>query len=83
MDRESFERKLSEWLDNPQCDKLRAMLDRAVAQTPRLCRVRADWQRLSDALKSTAIAPDGVEWQRLRRRILKAVLERDDDSNSA
>ena len=75
MEREDFERKLSEWLDRPQCDKLRAMIDRAVAQSPRLRPIRADWQRLNDLVKSSAVAPDGVEWQRLRQSILKAVLD--------
>lgn len=75
MEREDFERKLSEWLDRPQCDKLRAMIDRAVAQSPRLRPIRADWQRLNDLVKSSAVAPDCVEWQRLRQSILKAVLD--------
>ena len=48
MEREDFEQKLSEWLDRPHCDKLRAMIDRAVAQTPRLRPIRADWQRLPE-----------------------------------
>ena len=74
MEREDFERKLREWLDRPHCDKLRAMIDRAVAQTPRLRPIRADWQRLNDLVKSTGHTPDGVEWQRLRQSILQAVL---------
>lgn len=80
MEREDFEQKLSEWLDRPHCDKLRAMIDRAVAQTPRLRPIRADWQRLNDFVKSTGGAPDGVEWQRLRKSILKAVLASDEGS---
>ncbi len=78
MEREDFEQKLSEWLDRPHCDKLRAMIDRAVAQTPRLRPIRAEWQRLNDFVKSTRDAPAGVEWQRLRESILEAVLASDD-----
>ena len=78
MEREDFERKLSEWLDRPHCDKLRAMIDRAVAQTPRLRPIRAEWQRLNDFVKSTGDAPAGVEWRRLRKSILKAVMASND-----
>ncbi len=78
MEREDFEQKLSEWLDLPHCDKLRAMIDRAVAQTPRLRPIRADWQRLNDFVKSTGDAPTGVQWQRLRKSILEAVLASND-----
>ena len=80
MERDDFERKLSEWLDKPQCDKLRAMIDRAVAQSPRLRPLRADWQRLNDLVKSSGAAPEGVEWQRLRQSILEAVLDADEGS---
>ena len=78
MEHDDFERKLSEWLDRPRCDKLRAMIDRAVAQSPRLRPIRADWQRLNNVLKASGGAPKGVAWRALRERILKAVLDADE-----
>lgn len=69
MDRETFERLVSEWLDEPERDELQAAIEAAVAETPTLCRLRDEWLRLDRLVRRGLPAVEGVDWPRLRRRI--------------
>jgi hypothetical protein len=75
MNREQLEASLSAWLDEPGRANLRAELDRLIRDTPALGALRADWERLTELLRSSGECPRGrVEWNQLRQQILTAVL---------
>ena len=69
MDRETFEQLLSQWLDHPQDDELRAAVEAAVAQSPELDQLKNEWARLDQLLRSYRAGIDRVDWPRFRHRI--------------
>jgi hypothetical protein len=75
VNREEFEQLVSRWLDEPQREDLKAAVERAVAGSDELARLRDQWQRLGELIRAAALEPAGVDWQRLRRRILSALRE--------
>ncbi len=75
MNREEFEQLVSRWLDEPQREDLKAAVERAVAGSAELTRLRDQWRRLDELIRAAAVEPAGVDWPRLRRRILSALCE--------
>ena len=69
MDRESFEQLVSQWLDHPEDDELRAAVESATAASPALDRLKHEWIRLDRLVRSAAPGVDRVDWPRLRQRI--------------
>lgn len=69
MDRETFEQLVSEWLDEPQRDDLRARIEAALAETPALASIRDQWQRLDQIVRSAFPGGGRVDWSHFRRRV--------------
>jgi hypothetical protein len=69
MDRESFEQLVSQWLDHPQDDKLRAAVE-AAARSPELDRLKNDWVRLDQLVRGSAGGVDRVDWPRFLQRVI-------------
>jgi hypothetical protein len=69
MNRETFEQLLSEWLDEPERDDLRARVEAALAETPALASIRDQWQRLDQLVRSAFPGGGRVDWSHFRRRV--------------
>lgn len=68
MERERFEKLLSDWLDEPSDPGLSELMT-ATAATPELAEARERAQRLDALLKAAPAALDRVNWRALRARI--------------
>lgn len=73
MDRETFEQLVSEWLDSPSREELRARIDAALADDPTLAESFAPWQRLDSVFRENLPQTPGIAWPELARRISRAV----------
>ena len=51
MDREAFEQLISEWLDEPQRDDLRVLLEQALADNPAWRDLRREYTQLDRLIK--------------------------------
>ncbi|MBU0618383.1 MAG: hypothetical protein KKI02_11750 [Planctomycetes bacterium] len=69
MDRETFEQLLSQWLDHPHDDELRAAVEAAAAESPELDQLKKEWARLDQLLRCDRAGIDRVDWPRFRQRI--------------
>jgi hypothetical protein len=69
MDRERFEQLVSEWLDEPGREDLRARIEAAAADSPELARLRGEWLRLDRLVRTVPTGADQVDWPRLRQAI--------------
>jgi hypothetical protein len=81
MNRETLEQLVSEWLDRPERDDLRAAVEAAVAESPALESVKDEWLRLDRLVRGASPGVAGVDWSRLREHI-GAALERANDGAS-
>ncbi len=76
MSREDIDAGLSDWLDEPERAELRAEVERLIRESPELGLLRADWERLTELLRTSGQCPGGeVEWDRLRERILRTSVD--------
>jgi hypothetical protein len=73
MQRDAFEQLISDWLDEPQREDLRAQVVAAVQDQPELRDVLGEWRGLEPLLREHAPAPTGVDWERFAGRITSAV----------
>ena len=69
MDQETFEQLVSESLDQPERDDLRAAIEAAVVQSPAWSHLRDQWLRLDRLLRDAYPRVAGIDWSRLQRRI--------------
>jgi hypothetical protein len=70
-EREAFEQLVSEWLDQRGREDLRAQVESAVAQSPGLARVKDEWLHLDRLVRNACPSIPGVDWPRLRQRIIE------------
>jgi hypothetical protein len=73
VNRERFEQLVSQWLDQPDDDELRARIEAAVASSPGFGRLKGEWIALDHLVRqatSTAVAAD---WARLREHIARGL----------
>lgn len=75
MERETFEQLLSDWLDEPQRDELRARVDAAAADSDERGALRAAWERLDGLIRAAPDVTRLVYWPRMRERFLGAVAD--------
>ena len=73
MTREAFEQLVDAWLAEPQRADLKAQLDAAVRAEPQWAALLDEWQRFDQLWQRGSAAPEGVNWGRLKTRILTAV----------
>ncbi len=73
MNREAFEKLVSEWLDKPERDGLRAAVDAAATASPELGRLKDEWVRLDQLIRGLSSGVDHVDWSRFRQHIGNAV----------
>jgi len=69
MNREDFEQLVSAWLDEPGRADLRALIDTAVRENPRLAAVLDEWRRLGGLLRRDARELDNIDWSEQQARI--------------
>jgi hypothetical protein len=69
MDREDFEQLVSQWLDQPQDEQLRAAIDAAAVDSPELERLRDEWIRLDQLVRGGADDVERVNWAGFQKRI--------------
>lgn len=81
MNRQAFEQLVSEWLDRPAQDDLRARIEAAVRADPALARLMGEWLHLNRLIRGGLPGPHGVEWDRFRAR-LATLLERSLDEST-
>ena len=84
MDREAFEQLVSEWLDQPQRDDLRVLLEQALADNPAWVGLRREYTQLDRLIKQATSKMPAVDWPLLKRRIMaeltRAVVSHSDDA---
>jgi hypothetical protein len=73
MTREAFEQLVDAWLAEPERTDLRAQIDAALRAEPQWATLLDEWQRFDQALRRGLSAPEGVDWERLKARILSAM----------
>ncbi|MBW7904399.1 MAG: hypothetical protein LC135_12300 [Phycisphaerae bacterium] len=78
MNRETFEQLVSQWLDNPADDHLRRRVEQAISDSPELLSDRRHAELIEQALHAArAKGPAGVDWRRLRSRIMSQLRHAD------
>jgi hypothetical protein len=81
MKHQAFEQLVSEWLDRPAQDDLRASVEAALRADPALARLMSEWLHLNELIRRGLPGPDGVEWDRFKAH-LAAQLERSPDESA-
>lgn len=72
MNRDDFEKTVSDWLDNPGSETLRRQIAAALEQDPGLQQVLDEWQRFDRLVRSSPPTPIGVDWEKMARRMRTA-----------
>lgn len=73
MNREDFEKLLSDALDEPAREDLRKAIDAAALANPSLRSTRDEWSKL-DRLTRRATTLAGVNWPRFRAHVVQAIV---------
>lgn len=73
MYREAFKQLVSEWLDQPDRDDLRARIDAAADASAELAELRDEWLRLHRLVREGRPPVESVDWQRFRARTMADV----------
>lgn len=81
MKHQAFEQLVSEWLDRPARDVLRARIEAALHADPSLARLMSEWLRLNELIRRGLPGPDGVQWDQFKGRVA-ALLERSSDDSA-
>jgi len=74
MNRDAFEQLVNAWLAEPDCADLRERVDAAIQAEPELARLLDDWRRFDQLLRRGCPPPRGVDWPRLKARVLAAAV---------
>jgi hypothetical protein len=72
MTRDAFEQLVDAWLAEPQRADLKAQIDAAVRAEPEWAPLLEEWRRFDQLLRRGCAAPQGVDWPRLKARVLAA-----------
>ncbi|MFH1747627.1 MAG: hypothetical protein ABIG44_11345 [Planctomycetota bacterium] len=73
MNREDFEKLVSDWLDEPHSIELRTRLDSALASDSRLAQLRDELARVDSLIRTGLRVIPPVAWERLKARICKVI----------
>lgn len=74
MNRDAFEQLVNAWLAEPDCAGLRERVDAAIKAEPELAHLFDDWRRFDQLLRRACPLPRGVDWPRLKARVLAAAV---------
>jgi len=69
MTREDFEQLVSQWLDQPERQDLRAEVERAAAASPALKSLLDEWIRLDRLIRAPEHPAAGLDWKLFQREI--------------
>lgn len=73
MNRSTFERLVSEWLDRPRRGDLRARIAAAIQDQPVFAQLLKHWQHVDDLLHAALPEPKDVAWTSFRIRLAQSL----------
>ena len=86
MNRDAFEQLVSQSLDEPGRDDLRARIDAATSDNPERAALLDEWQRFDAELTARLRVPPTIDWNRFQTRVsntLDSAANADDKSEAA
>jgi len=73
MNRDQFEQLVSQSLDDPSREDLRATIDAATRENPELAGLLDDWRRFDEKLSAHLRVPPDLDWPRFHARVSDAI----------